>query len=394
MAFSLNVFKSHILIKKILSQASNEDFQGSVVEKIDKYPPPTIEFKTATVDEKSTISAQTIQLKVIDNGGGIDEVKFTHNGKRIPSEKAGMERGARQGNVINMFFNVSLQPGTNQIAVSAYSKGRIESKSYSKNYHFQNEEKKSTCHLFAVGINQYKNENMSLNYAFADAKDFAETIASKSGALFSEVKLYQLFDQEATRKNIIDKLVALSNIVKPEDVFIFYYAGHGSMMNEKFYFIPTDITRLYEEESLQRDAIYAGDMQEILQNIKALKQVMVIDACHSGASAEMLATRGGGEEKAIAQLSRSAGIHILASAGSEQTAGEFKTLGHGIFTFALLNALNGEADGSPKDGKITVYELKSYLDDKVPELTSLYKNSTQYPHTFSKGNDFPIVLEK
>ena len=235
---------------------------------------------------------------------------------------------------------------------------------------------------------------MSLNYAFADAKDFAETIASKSGALFTDVKLYQLFDQEATRKNIIDKLVELANIVKPEDVFIFYYAGHGSMMNEKFYFIPTDITRLYEEESLQRDAIYAGDMQEILQNIKALKQVMVIDACHSGASAEMLATRGGGEEKAIAQLSRSAGIHILASAGSEQTAGEFKTLGHGIFTFALLNALNGEADGSPKDGKITVYELKSYLDDKVPELTSLYKNSTQYPHTFSKGNDFPIVLEK
>lgn len=381
------------LLKKLLTQQGTEDLMDNVVEKIDKFPPPVVEFKTAGTNEKFSAAAQTIQLKIVDNGGGIDEVKFTHNGKRIPNLKSGMERGAKRGNVINMFFSISLQPGANEIVVSAYSKGRIESKKYTKNFYLQSEEKKATCHLFTVGINQYKNPSMTLNYALADAKDFAETIASKGNHLFSEVKLYQIYDEQATRKNILDQLVAIAAVAKPEDVFIFYYAGHGSMLNDKFYFIPTDITRLYEEETLQREAIYAGEMQEILQNIKALKQVMVIDACHSGASAEMLAMRGGGEEKAIAQLSRSAGVHILASAGSEQTAGEFKTLGHGIFTYALLNALKGEADGSPKDGKVTVYELKSYLDDKVPELTNLYKNTTQYPHTFSKGNDFPLVLE-
>ena len=117
-----------------------------------------------------------------------------------------------------------------------------------------------------------------------------------------------------------------------------------------------------------------------------------MDACQSGGSVEVLAQRGAPEEKAIAQLSRSSGIHVMAAAGSEQYATEFESLGHGLFTYALLKGLSGDADGAPKDGKVTIYELKSYLDDQVPELSILYKGTPQYPHTFSRGQDFPIVI--
>ncbi|TAH24791.1 MAG: hypothetical protein EAZ07_08735 [Cytophagales bacterium] len=382
------------LMKRLLSAQGTEELMERIIDKVSQFPPPTIEFKNTASNEKMTNSNQTIPIRVIDNGGGIDEVKFMHNGKRIPNSKAGMERGAKKGNSINMFFNIVLQAGLNEIQITGYSKGRVESKHYHKTIYFQNEDKKGNCYIFAVGINQYKNPALNLNYALADANDFLQKVSSQTAPLFKEIKQFSLYDGEATKKNILEQLVNITNLINPEDVFIFFYAGHGSMLNDNFYFIPTDATRLYDEASLNTEAIYAGEMQEILQNIKALKQLMVIDACHSGASAELLAMRGGGEEKAIAQLSRSAGVHILASAGSEQTAGEFKTLGHGIFTYALLNALDGEADGAPKDGKITVYELKSYLDDKVPELTQIYKNTSQYPHTFSKGNDFPLVIKK
>ncbi len=165
------------------------------------------------------------------------------------------------------------------------------------------------------------------------------------------------------------------------------------MVDGRFYFIPTDNVRLYEQEHLEKEGVYAGLVQEILQEIKALKQVLVIDACHSGGSTELLATRGGAEEKALAQLSRSAGVHVLASAGSEQYAGEFASLGHGIFTYVLLEGLSGKADGAPKDGKVTVYELKSYLDDQVPQLTKDIKGHSQYPNTFSRGSDFPMTTE-
>src|SRR5690606_5802883 len=99
-------------------------------------------------------------------------------------------------------------------------------------------------------------------------------------------------------------------------------------------------------------------------------------------------------EKALAQLSRSAGVHVMASAGSEQFASEFKELGHGLFTYTLLEALNGQADGAPRDGSISVFELKSYLDAKVPVYSEKHKGKPQYPFTFSIGQDFPVLMRE
>ncbi|HEX8548100.1 MAG TPA: caspase family protein, partial [Cytophagaceae bacterium] len=203
-----------------------------------------------------------------------------------------------------------------------------------------------------------------------------------------------LYNEDATKTNILDKLDALSRTVGHNDVFIFFYAGHGSMVEDKFYFIPTECTMLYESAELNKKALEASLLQEKFKNIKALKQIIIMDACHSGGSVELLANRGSSEEKAIAQLSRSAGIHVLASAGSEQTAKELKELGHGLFTSVLIEALSGAADGSPQDGKVTVYEIKSYLDDQVPVLNQKYSGKPQYPYTFSRGHDFPLIFKE
>lgn len=151
---------------------------------------------------------------------------------------------------------------------------------------------------------------------------------------------------------------------------------------------------MYDASTLHKDAIEANFLQEKFKHIKALKQLIIMDACQSGGSVELLANRGASEEKAIAQLSRSAGIHVMASAGSEQFAAEFAELGHGLFTHVLLRALAGEADGAPKDGKVTIYELKSFIDDQVPEMTRKLKGKPQYPYTFSRGQDFPVVVEE
>lgn len=235
---------------------------------------------------------------------------------------------------------------------------------------------------------------MSLNYAKPDAQSFAQLIDKSSNTLFKNIELHTLYDQEASREKILATLDELTTKIHPEDVFVFYYAGHGSMVDSKFFFIPTESLRLYDIKSLQKEAIEAGVLQEKFRQIKALKQLIIMDACQSGGSVELLATRGAGEEKAIAQLSRSAGIHVLASAGSDQFATEFAELGHGLFTYVLIKALQGEADGAPKDGKVTIYELKSFIDDQVPEMTRKLKGKPQYPYTFSRGQDFPIVIEK
>ena len=106
-----------------------------------------------------------------------------------------------------------------------------------------------------------------------------------------------------------------------------------------------------------------------------------------------MAYRGPAEEKAIKQLARSAGVAILASAGSKQYASEFAELRHGVFTYVMLEGLAGAADGGTNpDRKITVSELKAYLDEKVPELTEKYRGKPQWPNGQIGGNDFPLVI--
>lgn len=378
------------LLPKIFQDRGGSDGQKGIRGMLLKSPPPTIKVAAVLSQEEGK---GEVFIKITDNGAGVENLKLFHNGKSLPVKKQELKMPNGKDQTTTYRQVVSLLGGTNTFTASAFNRDKIESDPQSAELFSEHSGKNSTCYVLAVGINQYKNPRMTLNYARPDAESFGKMMEAKGAQLYKNLELHTLFDAEASRENIIRKLEELSAKIHPEDVFIFYYAGHGSMVDDQFFFIPSESLRLYDLGALQKEAIEASLLQDKFKNIQALKQLIVMDACQSGASVELLATRGAAEEKAIAQLSRSAGIHVMASAGSEQFASEFAELGHGIFTYLLIKALQGDADGAPKDGKVTIYELKGYLDDQVPEMTRKLKGKPQYPFTFSRGQDFPIVVE-
>ncbi|MDZ7649409.1 MAG: caspase family protein, partial [Cytophagales bacterium] len=71
-------------------------------------------------------------------------------------------------------------------------------------------------------------------------------VVDEKGTLFKNIELHSLYDSDASKVNILKKLEELSAKVHQEDVFIFYYAGHGSMVDNQFFFIPTESSRLYD----------------------------------------------------------------------------------------------------------------------------------------------------
>ncbi len=359
----------------------------SLGQAVDDAPPPVLKLNALPVKGNTA----TLFLKIQDAGGGIENIRLYHNGKRVAfQERAQSVRSEAKEKVYSIDFQ--LISGINRFSATASSKTSLVSSSPEVTLYSNSKEPASTCHILAVGINEYSNQALNLNYARPDASSFASKMKSKSEAIHQNVVLHQLFDTEATKDGILLKLSKLREEIAINDVFIFYYAGHGSMIDNKFYLVSSEANRLYDDQVLDQYGVEASVLQEAMKEIKALKQVIIMDACQSGGSVEVLAQRGVPEEKAIAQLSRSSGIHVLAAAGSDQYATEFDQLGHGLFTYVLLEGINGAADGAPKDGKVTIYELKSFLDDQVPEMSIQYKGSPQYPNTFSRGQDFPIVL--
>ncbi|WP_185154035.1 caspase family protein [Fulvivirga sp. M361] len=389
-SFSVDQFFEEFFQPDLIKNAFS-DRGGSklnMLEKIEKSPPPSIDILSPQNNDSFDNRKAQLLFRVFDEGGGASLAKVFHNGKNVLSLPLQVKSGKSQ----TVEHSLDLVEGINTIEVSAISKGNIESPRKRIVARFGGS-LKSTLYLFSIGIDKYVNEALNLNYAASDAEGFVALIKAHTVGLFDKVEVRSLYDHEATKDNILWKLDELATEIKPQDVLYFFYAGHGSMVDNNFYFVPTDNTKLYNPEKLAKTGIYAGELQEKLKSISALKQVVIIDACQSGGGVETLAQRGATEEKALAQLSRSTGIHVLAAAGSEQFATEFKELGHGLFTYVLLEALSGKADGAPKDGKVTIYELKSYLDDQVPEFSQKYKGKMQFPHTFSRGQDFPVVVE-
>jgi WD40 repeat protein len=377
------------LLPKIFQTRGGNDNSKGIENKLQKSPPPTVKVALLPMSQGKV----QLLVRMLNSGTGVRTLRIQHNGKSIVIKDDEVSYPGKAGESTTFKKDIDLIGGNNTFTVVASNNDNVESDPRSVEFFTESAVKHSTCHVFAVGINEYKNSKLNLNYAKSDAVSFSGIVNDKSAGLFHEIRVHTLYDKEASRANILAKLDELSREIHPEDVFIFYYAGHGSMVDNKFYFIPTENLRLYDAAGLQKEAIEAGIIQGKLQNIQALKQLIVMDACQSGGSVELLATRGASEEKAIAQLSRSTGVHVLASAGSEQFATEFTELGHGLFTYVLMKALEGEADGAPRDGKVTIYELKSYIDDQVPEMTRKLKGKPQYPYTFSRGQDFPVVIK-
>jgi hypothetical protein len=347
---------------------------------------------TSILSEQQNI---TLSVKATDQGGGIDEVRLYHNGKLLDGTTRGFKSTGQ-----NHEFTVTLTNGENRIKATAFNSQRTESIPDEIVVNFKAPEiVKPNMHILAVGINNYLNPKYNLNYAKNDAEAFVKSLSTGASSLFGKVEVTTINDDNATKTGILAAIEKIKANAKAEDVFVFYYAGHGVMSSgngvEKplFYLVPHDVTKMYEaDEMLKKSGISATEIGEFSKTIKAQKQLFVIDACQSGGAMQTLAMRGAAEEKAIAQLARSTGTYFIAASGTEQFATEVAELGHGIFTYSVIEALKGSCKS--QDGKITVNLLKSCVEDLVPELSKKHKGQPQFPTGYGFGMDFPVVMVK
>ena len=356
---------------------------------------PTIKIIKPENNSKVSNQELIITVKATSNGDPIKEILIYINGKLFNTGERGFIKTESEN---TKTFTITLVQGKNIITARAVSKKNYESEADEITVFYEGVKKTANLHMFVIGIDKYKNPKYNLNYAVADATSFTEEIEKNSSEIFGTVNITFLKDADATKERILQEFENIKQQAKQEDVFIFYYAGHGVMsMDDKpeFHIIPYNVTKLYDySEKLNANAISADELQTFSTELKAQKQMFVFDACQSGGMTEFLVARGAAEEKAIAQLARSTGTYWLTASNSEQYATEFAELGHGLFTYCVLLGLQGQADGGDKDKKITVKELSSFLDDKVPELSRKYKGTPQYPNTYGMGMDFPIIIVK
>lgn len=175
----------------------------------------------------------------------------------------------------------------------------------------------------------------------------------------------------------------LKNKAGKDDMVIIYFAGHGATEKNvtgpdgdglKKYLLPHDVN----PKDLYATALPMGEISRIFQRIQSERLIFIADSCHSGASGgstiSLTDTRANISDDFLDRVATGKGKIILTASGANEVSAEKEELGHGVFTYFLLDGLKGKAD-TDKDGLITVDEAYQYVSKCVPDAT----NQTQHP---------------
>jgi hypothetical protein len=216
-------------------------------------------------------------------------------------------------------------------------------------------------HSYAVvvGIDEYSAvHKQHLSYARKDAEAIASYLRNQGYAVTP------LYDQQATKHNILDALHSVAVQLRADDRVVMFLSGHGA--NERIgdelwgYFIP------YDGADMVSYVSYTELQDASRQMGNARHQLFIMDACFAGL---LLKTRSGGGVSPnvpnyIDEVTKRITRQALTAGGDMQEVLDTGPNGHSVFTSALLEGLNGAADFN-RDGYITFAELESYVGQRA-----------------------------
>lgn len=211
-----------------------------------------------------------------------------------------------------------------------------------------------------IGVDKYADRRVPwLSGAVRDAQALHALFSDTFGA---ESEL--VADDSATADGIRNRLAALASDATEEDIVVITYAGHGS---NDHYLIPfdCDVSRFAET------CISLDEFSDLISAIPGAMLFCALDCCFAGGlGARVFCPEGRPRAmrspSSISALDRFVGDGriVLTAAADDQEAMESARHGHGLFTFRLLEALQGAQEVREGD-QVNLYEVIRYVTERV-----------------------------
>jgi WD40 repeat protein len=314
-------------------------------------------------------------------------------------------------------IDVPLVPGRNKVQVSVLNRQGAESLKQTAYTTSTAEPGTPEVYVLAIGVSRYRNQAYNLRFAAKDAADLIDAYRgiTSRGESRGAVHVLDLTNEKATRSAIRQAKDWLQQ-ARANDLVVVFAAGHGMTdTRQNYYFGTHDI----DPERPEINGLPYEDFEALLDGIRAMRKVLLIDTCFSGEIEQgdpvVVAQSQAGNEGTVsmrafkaargvsvvaddtsaasgtpalatdvlrfqqelfADLRRGTGAVVISSASGNEYALEGEQWSNGVFTYALLNGLkNAQADVN-QDRTVTVSELQSYVIDEVRKLTAGGQNPT------------------
>jgi uncharacterized caspase-like protein len=223
-----------------------------------------------------------------------------------------------------------------------------------------------------IGINEYPTY-APLSCSVNDAVEMSQVFRTYG---FDKVLL--LTDEEARREDILDALEEVGDEIGENDLFVFFYAGHGwtgadANGNQMGYLLPVETRAGYEAD----DGLSMQELRESAEAMSNRHSFFIMDSCYSGFGISVATDS--------TDWTSSRSIQMLTAGGALDRA--FEADGHGLFTRYILNYFHRSGR---RDGGVSALKLAAYVRNRVSRETSGW----QTPHFGRMGaGEIVIAME-
>jgi len=212
--------------------------------------------------------------------------------------------------------------------------------------------------------NNYPNSNKELKFAVADAIKIKEVLNNENICGFDEVR-FLLDSTSMEASSAVEKILKNAD----NDLVLIYFSGHGKKDFENRLCLLFNNT---EEDSLVATSLTFDSINKFIRYPSRKSVIIVLDCCYSG-----VAGIRGADLDVMEALEKPSGLGtvILTSTGStgSSNAKEEEKLGHGVFTYYLIEGLEKGYADQDHNGYISIDDLYEYAYYNTKE------NSLQSP---------------
>lgn len=227
-----------------------------------------------------------------------------------------------------------------------------------------------------VGIDTYADPAFpDLRHAVHDAEGLAEILAAAPQGAFDQVLRFTTASS-TTRDAVLGELARLASGLREEDVLVVYFSGHGTRVVDDGRWRRFLLTADSRAADLEGTAIDLADLQAFFSSLEPARKSLIVDACFSGDGKSVVrpaVSEVDVQDTPLAPRATEMGAgeaHMYATT-SGRPAREDDELGHGVYTWYLMEALSwgfGEAD-LDGDKVVTAYEAHDYARSRTIERT-------------------------
>lgn len=265
--------------------------------------------------------------------------------------------------------------------------GNPEGKEYIRKNHpgfiLLEEETKGRRVALIISNSEYKNFQ-NLASPINDAKAFKDILETKFGF---DVQVIT----DASRKQMMKSIKAVSTSLNSDDEFILFYAGHGETIGETNYWLPVEANQADDFDWVDEDFI-----KRILKMSKSRNILIIADSCFSGTITRGIEIVEQNLDAAALEKFRNEITRVAITSGGNEKVLDGGAGSHSVFSGAVLDYLR------KKDTPFTAAEIFSSIrTDVLKRSIALGGNQTpQYGPLLKaghKGPDFvfePITEKK